>query len=556
MSRIIVKNIGKNTSEGQLKDLFSQRGEVTDVKLMKNLSKTVPRNFAFIGFRTELQAQDAIKYFNNSFIGLSKIAVELARKLNDPELNAEKQKHALTGKAKLKQVKESLQNKKEKPTKEHENDNSMAKKPPQPLGKNKKEFLEVVKKTTTMQSASDAMMISRTGPTQPMETEQVKPQESDDSDDDSAMDLEELVKNNEKNNNQTKNSTVVKPTAGLSDLDYLRSKVTRDWSDDEDEDNDQDSEEEDPRKGETGPPPPAKPEKPSKTHVSFDHKKDHGQEPKPHDAHGNEDNEPVPHLDEDNENSEQQRHPEKEENEEDGETDEARLFIKNIPYSCTEDELKSLAAKYGTISEVHIPLDKEQPPSSSSTDPPSTRVHRGNKGYGFITFLFPSEATKAMDALNGASFQGRLLFITKAAKLKEKEIQVIHNSKNPRLSAFQQQKEEERRKNMMKKENWNASFIRSDAVMENIKDKYGVEQSTLLNTSDLKSGDVAVRLAIAETQIIQENKDYLQDHGINLDVLESVNSERKSQQRSSTTILIKNLPPNTEVDELESMFSK
>jgi multiple RNA-binding domain-containing protein 1 len=554
MSRIIVKNIGKNTSESQLKDLFSQRGEVTDIKLMKNLSNKVPRNFAFIGFRTELQAQDAIKYFNNSFIGLSKIAVELARKLNDPELNAEKQKHAMTGKAKLKQVKESLQNKKEEPTKEHENDNSMTKKPPQPLGKNKKEFLEVVKKTTTMQSASDAMMISRGEATQPMETEQVKPQESDDSDDDSAMDLEELVKNNEKNNNQTKNSTAVKPTAGLSDLDYLRSKVTRDWSDDEDEDNDQDSEEEDPRKGETGPPP-AKPEKQSKN-VSIDHRKDHDHEPKSHDAHGkNEDSESVPHPNEDNENSEQQGR--EEENEGDGETDDARLFIKNIPYSCTEDELKSLAAKYGTISEVHIPLDKEQPSSSSSsTEPPPTRIHRGNKGYGFITFLFPSEATKAMEALNGASFQGRLLFITKAAKLKEKEIQVIHNSKNPRLSAFQQQKEEERRKNMMKKENWNASFIRSDAVMENIKDKYGVEQSTLLNTSDLKSGDVAVRLAIAETQIIQENKDYLQDHGINLDVLESVNSERKSQQRSSTTILIKNLPPNTEVDELESMFSK
>ena len=33
-SRICVKNIGKHTTEKQLKDLFSSKGEVTDVKII------------------------------------------------------------------------------------------------------------------------------------------------------------------------------------------------------------------------------------------------------------------------------------------------------------------------------------------------------------------------------------------------------------------------------------------------------------------------------------------------------------------------------------------
>ena len=33
-SRICIKNIGKNTTEKQLKDIFSLKGEVTDVKIV------------------------------------------------------------------------------------------------------------------------------------------------------------------------------------------------------------------------------------------------------------------------------------------------------------------------------------------------------------------------------------------------------------------------------------------------------------------------------------------------------------------------------------------
>ena len=38
--------------------------------------------------------------------------------------------------------------------------------------------------------------------------------------------------------------------------------------------------------------------------------------------------------------------------------------------------------------------------------------------------------------------------------------------------------------------------------------------------ADASGGDIAVRLAIGETQIIQENTEYFLSHGVNINVLE------------------------------------
>lgn len=85
--------------------------------------------------------------------------------------------------------------------------------------------------------------------------------------------------------------------------------------------------------------------------------------------------------------------------------------------------------------------------------------------------------------------------------------------------------------------------------------RYGVENADILDTN-LKGGDLAVRMAIGETQVIQENQSYLTSMGVDLNALESLNSTSKSIKRSTTTLLIKNLPPQSEVQELENMFVK
>jgi len=65
--------------------------------------------------------------------------------------------------------------------------------------------------------------------------------------------------------------------------------------------------------------------------------------------------------------------------------------------------------------------------------------------------------------------------------------------------------------------------------------------------------NVAVRLALSETQLIVETKQWLKDEGVRLDAFE----EKKSKTiRSKTVIIVKNIPFNTEEAELRRLFVK
>ena len=86
--------------------------------------------------------------------------------------------------------------------------------------------------------------------------------------------------------------------------------------------------------------------------------------------------------------------------------------------------------------------------------------------------------------------------------------------------------------------------------------RYGLKASDILNTMEESASELAVRLALAETSIIQENREYLRQHGVDISVLESNHSNAKSNARSTTTLLVKNLPHDMIVEELESMFAK
>ena len=44
------------------------------------------RKFCFIGYKTDELAEKAIKNFNNTYIGLSKISIQPAKTLDDPDL--------------------------------------------------------------------------------------------------------------------------------------------------------------------------------------------------------------------------------------------------------------------------------------------------------------------------------------------------------------------------------------------------------------------------------------------------------------------------------------
>lgn len=73
-------------TEDKLKEHFSKKGNITDVQL-KYTKEGVFRRFCFIGYKTEEEAQNAVDYFNQTYIDTSKISVELCAKLGKKLFN-------------------------------------------------------------------------------------------------------------------------------------------------------------------------------------------------------------------------------------------------------------------------------------------------------------------------------------------------------------------------------------------------------------------------------------------------------------------------------------
>ena len=78
-SRIFVKNLPPTIDEAEFRKHFSAQGrEVTDVKLIPN------RRIGFVGYKSHDDAAKAVKYFNRSFIRMSRIGVDLAKPVSPP----------------------------------------------------------------------------------------------------------------------------------------------------------------------------------------------------------------------------------------------------------------------------------------------------------------------------------------------------------------------------------------------------------------------------------------------------------------------------------------
>lgn len=73
-SRIFVKNLPPTITEAEFRKHFSSKGrEVTDIKLIPK------RRIGYVGYRSPQDAANAVKYFNRSYIRMSRVAVEPAR---------------------------------------------------------------------------------------------------------------------------------------------------------------------------------------------------------------------------------------------------------------------------------------------------------------------------------------------------------------------------------------------------------------------------------------------------------------------------------------------
>lgn len=72
-SRIFVRGLPPNLSEDQFRKHFASLSKVTDIKLIPR------RRIGYVGYKTPEDAAKAVKYFNKSYIRMSRIFVEIAR---------------------------------------------------------------------------------------------------------------------------------------------------------------------------------------------------------------------------------------------------------------------------------------------------------------------------------------------------------------------------------------------------------------------------------------------------------------------------------------------
>ena len=75
------------------------------------------------------------------------------------------------------------------------------------------------------------------------------------------------------------------------------------------------------------------------------------------------------------------------------------IYVGNLPYTISEDELKDAFSEFGEVSTVNVITDKFSGQS---------------KGFGFVEMANNSEADEAIKALNESSLKGRNIRVNQA----------------------------------------------------------------------------------------------------------------------------------------------
>jgi RNA recognition motif-containing protein len=84
---------------------------------------------------------------------------------------------------------------------------------------------------------------------------------------------------------------------------------------------------------------------------------------------------------------------------------ENRLFVGNLSYNTIENDIHDLFGQAGNVTSVNLMMDKFTGKS---------------RGFAFVEYGSPEEATKAVEMFNGKDFQGRPLTVNIAQPREER----------------------------------------------------------------------------------------------------------------------------------------
>ncbi|KAJ1671000.1 Multiple RNA-binding domain-containing protein 1 [Coemansia sp. RSA 25] len=503
-SRIVVKNLPKHITEERFRGHFGGKGEVTDAKLMYT-ERGQFRRFGFVGYRSEEEAVAAQQYFDNSFIDTSKVSVEMAKPFGDVSLPRAWSVYT-KGTTLYNQV-HGVDNKqaKEKRGTEEKGKSQKAIRTlyEELLADNQddprfKEFLQVMAPrannktwtnddysewhTTELAAVNGAVAARR----EQLESEtSTTPAKSATSTGKKAAAAAAKIKGSEPADSQDGGS-------GLSDMEWLRKHMSTKIDIDE-----LDGEEDG-----------AKALTPAEAPGTADVAAEDGDEA----ANDKTDlavavASIVSQI-----------------------QDTGRLFIRNLPYLATEEDLRTAFAKFGPLSEVHMPISKDT---------------KRPKGFAYVLYLLPEHAVNAYRAMDNNVFLGRLLHVLPG---KEKpQAREAGDTQAGFKSDVKKERDAKKKALAGSDFNWNSLYMSADAVADSISERLSISKADLLSTD--AGGNPAVRLALAETHIINDTKRFFEEQGV---VLERFSH----RERSDTVILVKNIPYSVDEDELRTLFGK
>jgi RNA recognition motif-containing protein len=82
-----------------------------------------------------------------------------------------------------------------------------------------------------------------------------------------------------------------------------------------------------------------------------------------------------------------------------------KMYVGNLSFESTENDLQDLFEQHGTVSEVHLMMD---------------RFTGKSRGFAFVTMNDGAQANAAVAALNGHELNGRALTVNEARPREER----------------------------------------------------------------------------------------------------------------------------------------
>ena len=82
-----------------------------------------------------------------------------------------------------------------------------------------------------------------------------------------------------------------------------------------------------------------------------------------------------------------------------------KLYVGNLSFETTENDLQDLFEQHGTVNEVHLMMD---------------RMTGKSRGFAFVTMNDNTQANTAVAAINGKELNGRALNVNEARPREER----------------------------------------------------------------------------------------------------------------------------------------